>query len=265
MASRDQLVRAVDRSPRKRPRPRRRFTSPTRGMYAARAAAGARRPSGPRRAAAEPPRAGARAARPHRGGGAAPRRSRAASASSAATSSTSSAAPPSSTTSARSRFPTRSSTSPGRSTPTSGSSCASTPSSASASRRRARAGPVSRVVRSSHERWDGSGYPDGLWARRSRSALAGLAVRCLRRDGDRAAVRGGDLAQGGSRGDQALLRKPVRSRDRGRLHGAVRAGAEALTLRARCPRRRLSRSAKPQTAKKALHGGQGGPRDSFVC
>ena len=52
---------------------------------------------------------------------------------------------------------------PGRSTRTSGASCAATPSSASgsslAARRCARS---ARLVRSSHERLDGTGYPDGL-------------------------------------------------------------------------------------------------------
>ena len=33
-------------------------------------------------------------------------------------------------------------------------------------------GSVARIVRHEHERFDGTGYPDGLAARRSRSAAA---------------------------------------------------------------------------------------------
>ena len=91
------------------------------------------------------------------------RRGRAALRHDAARRSTRSPAPPSCTTSARSASRTRSSTSPARSTATSGSSCASTRSSASGSSTRLPAlRPVARLVRSTHERWDGTGYPDRL-------------------------------------------------------------------------------------------------------
>ena len=67
------------------------------------------------------------------------------------------------TTSARSASPTRSFTSPARSTNRSGRSCASIP---AIGERILRAipgmGPIARIVRHEHERWDGGGYPDGL-------------------------------------------------------------------------------------------------------
>ena len=98
-----------------------------------------------------------------------------------------SATPPRCTTSARWRSPTRSSTSPARSTTPSGSSSAATRiigerivAAAPALR------PVAALVRSSHERWDGAGYPDALAGEDDPARRAHrLGLRRLRRDGRR--------------------------------------------------------------------------------
>ena len=74
------------------------------------------------------------------------------------------------------RARTRSSTSPGRSTSASGRSSASTRSWESASSALRRRCAASRsIVRSSHENWDGSGYPDGLVG--EESPLASRIIR----------------------------------------------------------------------------------------
>ena len=51
-------------------------------------------------------------------------------------------------------------------------------------RRVAGAPPVGKIVRSSHERWDGAGYPDGFAARRSSRCEDRVRLRCLRGDDD---------------------------------------------------------------------------------
>ena len=150
-----------------------------------------------------------------------------------------SAKPPNSTTSARSRSPTRSSTNPASSTKTSGSSSAATPSSGSeSSPPPPTSGRSPRLVRSSHENYDGTGYPDRLAGPDiplgSRiiivcDAFDAMTTNRPYRPSYRRAER--------DRGAATLRRQPVRSDRRGALHPRAQHAGNPN------PTRRLTRGA----------------------
>ena len=153
-----------------------------------------------------------------------------------------SARAPSCTTSASSRSPTRSSPSPGRSTRPSGRSCAATRSSASASSPpRRRSLDVAPLVRSSHERWDGAGYPDGLAGEEIPLGARVIGV-CDAWDAmvtDRPYRRA--LPRRRARRARALLRDPVRSGGRRGVPRVLAQRAAASCRRLAWPRRSSAR------------------------
>ena len=78
-------------------------------------------------------------------------------------------------------------------------------------------GPVARVVRSTHERWDGEGYPERLAGGHPPRRPHHLHLRRLQRDDRRPRLPGPPRPPGGARGAPARSRNPVRSAARDQL------------------------------------------------
>ena len=148
-----------------------------------------------------------------------------------------------------------------RSTTTSGRSCAATRSSASASSppplRSARA---ARLVRSSHEAFDGSGYPDGLAGVEIPLGARIIAV-C---DAFDAMISNRPYSppkthRRGARRAPSLRRHPVRPRHRRRLRAGHRRARRSAPSRATPPDRGALRMLAPVSARGTGGGGRRRP------
>ncbi len=125
--------------------------------------------------------------------------------------------------------------------------------------------PVATLVRSSHERYDGDGYPDSLRGEQNPTRLPHHPrLRRLRHDDLRAPLQRRDLRRGGDRRAAPLRRHPVRSRGgRSVPRGARRRQPRAR--RCRCAHRRRPgaphwRPGGPRRRPGAPHRRPGGPR-----
>ena len=88
--------------------------------------------------------------------------------------------------------------------------------------------PVAALVRASHERWDGKGYPDGTAGDRDSAGCPHrCGLRCVQCDGARASLQAGPERLRGGRGDRALRGHELRPRRGGGVRGRdpLRGGA----------------------------------------